>query len=190
MQLLTKNKFLKNEEFYINEILKGKIFIYPTDTLYGIGCDATNDKSISKIFKIKKRENKPCLIIIPSINWAKTNLILSDEQLNYITLMFKKQYSFIVKIKDKNSFSKNVNFDQETIGIRFPNNWFTKIITKINKPFLTTSVNISNNLYATNIDNMDDEIKKKVDYIIEDSDFKTQIPSKIIDLTQNYKKIR
>ena len=59
-----------NETEIIDFIRKGKIFIYPTDTIYGLGCDALNEKSVEKIKEIKKRDkDKPLSVIAPSKKW-------------------------------------------------------------------------------------------------------------------------
>lgn len=146
----------------IKEIKKGKIFIYPTDTIYGLGCDATNKDSVEKIKKIKKRDkNKPLSIIAPSIDWIKENLIIDVRLNDYLpgpyTIILKK------KIKD---FLLHVS-DTDSLGIRIPDNKTTKKIQKSNLPFITTSVNLSGEKNITKISEISNEILNQVDYVID-----------------------
>ena len=95
--MIIKEKKLTSEEI---ENLKTEVFIYPTDTIYGIGCDATNDKLVEKIREIKQRENKPFSIIAPSVQWIldnfNVNVRLIDKYLPgpYTLLLEKKQKNF------------------------------------------------------------------------------------------------
>lgn len=78
MKQVSKQEVLDNIDFYISEMTAGKIFIYPTDTLFGIGCDATNAAAVEKIFNIKQRQaNKSLLFIVPSLQWIADNCTLN-----------------------------------------------------------------------------------------------------------------
>jgi len=185
MKYLDLDYILKNLDFIIEEIRKGKIFIYPTDTVLGIGCDARNDDSVSKIFEIKKRDNKPFLIIVPNFNWIIRNCDINNDKLNFIENKLPGPYSFILKLK-KNNFltvSKKVISDNNTIGIRIPNCDFSRIVEEFGFPFITTSVNISGEKSAVNLNKVDDDILKKVDYVIDGNFNLTGNSSTIYDLT-------
>lgn len=190
MEILTKTQILENKEFYIKEILNGKIFIYPTDTIYGIGCNATLDKPIQKINQIKNRKNKASLIIAPTIDWIQKHTYITIEQVREITKKFKTQHSIILKLKNKEIISPHTNQNLKTIGIRHPNHWFTELITETNLPFTTTSVNLAGEESATSINKINPEISSQVDYIIEDDNSMTKKASTIIDLTKNNKILR
>ena len=146
------------------EILAGKIFIYPTDTIYGLGCDATNTESVEKIKKLKERDReKPLSIIAPSITWIKKNLII-EEGLD-IKKYLPGPYTLLLKKKDIN-FMNHVSSNTK-LGVRIPNNKFCRDIMKIGIPFITTSVNLSGEPFALKISDINPEILKSVDYIIE-----------------------
>ncbi len=144
------------------KILSGKIFIYPTDTVYGLGCDATNKNSVKKIKDIKFRDkDKPLSIIAPSIKWIKENCIIEYNIENYLP----GPYTLILK-------KKNVNFlnwvsETNTLGIRIPKNDFCDEIRKIGKPFITTSVNLSGENPAVSIKDINIKIIKQVDEVID-----------------------
>ena len=188
MKVLTRQQILKNEEFYIKEIKKGKIFIYPTDTIYGIGCIATNSKAIKKIRQIKERDKSPFSIIAPSKAWILDNCEVSD--IKYLDKL-PGPYTLILKLKNKTAISKETNPRFKTLGVRIPKNWFSKLLERANLTFITTSVNISGQKHLTNIKDLKKEIAEEVDYIIDSSTIKGKPstikgkPSTIIDLTGN-----
>lgn len=147
----------------IKAIKQGKIFIYPTDTLYGIGCDATNKKAVDKIKKIKKRDkDKPLSVIAPSLKWIKENLII-DKELN-LSKYLPGPYTIILKKKNKD-FLKHVS-NTDSLGIRIPKNKLTKTIQKSGVPFITTSINLSGQLAITNLKEVPENILDKVDIIV------------------------
>jgi L-threonylcarbamoyladenylate synthase len=150
------------------EILAGKIFIYPTDTLYGLGCDATNQQAVEKIKEIKSRDrDKPLSIIAPSLNWIKENLLIESNL--EINKYLPGPYTILLKKKDPNFLSHISNND--SIGVRIPAHPITQEIQKAGVPFVTTSVNLAGEPFATNLKEIKQEITEKVDFIIE-----SQIP--------------
>lgn len=150
-----------------NAILSGKLFIYPTDTIYGLGCDATNIKSVAKIKKIKKRDkDKPLSVIAPSISWIKENCIIEPD-LN-LDKYLPGAYTIVLKKKNKDFLNQVSSL--ETIGIRIPDCEFTKQIQKANVPFITTSVNLSGEKPAVKISEISKNIKNKADFIIKAED--------------------
>ena len=150
------------QEDIIKQIKQGKIFIYPTDTIYGIGCDATNKEAVNKIKHLKQRDKeKPFSIIAPSIKWIKNNLIV-DVNLNKY---FPGPYTVILKKKEKD-FLNHIS-STDSLGVRIPNNSFTKIIQKSGLPFITTSVNIQGEKPITSIREIPEQIKEQVDEIID-----------------------
>lgn len=154
-------------------ILQGKIFIYPTDTVYGIGCDALNKDAVEKIRQIKKRDQKPFSVIAPSVEWIKENCIVDYDLKKYLP----GAYTLILKKKNK-SFLNWVS-SAETLGVRMPNHSFAEKIQKINIPFITTSVNFSGEKPASDIKEVPQEILKAVDIIIDGGKLKRR-PSTLI----------
>ena len=146
-------------ESIISELSK-KIFIYPTDTIYGIGCNAENNKNVKEIRKIKKRDRKPLSIIAPSISY-----ILKNFEVNKIEKFLPGPYTLILKKKNK-EFLKHIS-NTEYIGVRIPNHAFTKFIQKTQKPIITTSVNFSGEKPANSIKEINKNILKKVDFVID-----------------------
>ncbi|HKL23118.1 MAG TPA: L-threonylcarbamoyladenylate synthase [Candidatus Nanoarchaeia archaeon] len=181
MKIITKNEFLENSDFYFNEIKSGKIFVYPTDTIYGIGCDAVNEKSITKIREIKQRESKPMSVIIPNIEWIEKNCFIDKSGKKELEKL-PGPFTFILKLKNFNSIAKDLLIgDLKSIGVRIPDNWFSSWLSKNKLVFVTTSVNVSGEPHLVDPKNLKKEIGNKIDYLISDEPL-TGNPSKIINL--------
>jgi len=150
------------ENKLVKQIKSGAIFIYPTDTVYGLGCNALNKKAVEKIKQIKGRDkNKPLSIIAPSKSWILKNLIAKKSIVNKY---LPGKYTLILKKKNPNylSYVSKTN----TLGIRIPKHKFTKLIQKAGVPFITTSVNLSGEKSASSLKDINKNIIKKVDMII------------------------
>jgi len=161
-----------------NQIKQGKIFIYPTDTIYGLGCDATNIQAVNKIKQIKQRDkDKPLSIIAPSINWIKQNCIIPKDL--DINKYLPGPYTLILK-KQKPNFLNHVS-NTDSLGIRIPNNNFTKKIQESKTPFITTSVNLSGEKSITHPNQVKEQIKDKVDIIIDEGELNGRPSTLIVD---------
>lgn len=155
---------MKQDEL-IKNIKQGKIFIYPTDTIYGLGCNAENKKSVDKIKKIKQREkNKPLSVIAPSMQWIKENCIVNVNLSKYLP----GPYTIILKKKNK-QFLNHVS-DTDYLGVRIPDNKFTKKIQKAKVPFITTSVNLAGEKPIKKISEIPEKIMGLVDVIIDEGE--------------------
>jgi len=167
--------FNKIEEI-TKAILSGKIFIYPTDTIYGLGCNAENKKAVEKIRKIKARDkNKPLSVIAPDIEWIKEHCIADN---NFIKKYLPGKYTIILK-KKKQNFLKWVS-NTNSLGIRIPANKFTKIIQGSGVPSITTSVNLSGEKPDVNLKEISHEIKNKADMVIKSTEPLSGKPSILI----------
>ena len=94
-----------------DQIKQGKLFIYPTDTIYGIGCDATNKTAVAKIKKLKARDkDKPLSIIAPSKAWIKEKCIVDTDLDKYLP----GPYTLLLEKKDKNFLSHVSNNDKNS----------------------------------------------------------------------------
>jgi len=135
---------------------KGEVIIYPTDTIYGIGCSAHNAKAVNKIRELKQRETKPFSIWAPSIEWVKQNCIIEQKYLE----MLPGPVTLIVKLKKPLAD----NICNETVGVRIPNHPFHEIVHRFGSPVITTSVNITGQPHITSVDDIP-ETFKEVAYI-------------------------
>jgi|SaaInlStandDraft_4_1057021.scaffolds.fasta_scaffold38759_2 L-threonylcarbamoyladenylate synthase len=163
----------------IKRMKAGEIIIYPTDTIYGIGCNASKPGSVSIVRDIKKRdENKPLSVIAPSKKWIYDHFEINKK--SYIQTL-PGPFTFVLNMK-RRAVARNVNPGSETLGVRIPYHAFTRLVQRANIPFITTSVNLSGQKPIREIKNIPRSILKKVDLVI-DGGFLPNYPSTIIDLT-------
>lgn len=161
---------------YTKDIEAGKIFIYPTDTIYGIGCDATNKRSVEKIKKLKERDGqKPLSVIAPSLAWIHEHLIVDFGLSEYLP----GPYTVILTKKDPH-FLEHV-CSNDTLGVRIPNCSFSKEVFETNVPFITTSVNVSGEPFAQSIAQVPQEIMENVDIVIDEGKLQGSPSTLIVD---------
>lgn len=141
------------------EILAGKIFIYPTDTIYGIGCNALDVEAVDRIKDMKGRDkDKPMSVIAPSVEWIRENCVVDVDLEKYLP----GAYTLILKKKDPD-FLKHVA-SGDTLGVRIPDCEFTAKVQEAGVPVITTSVNKGGEKPANSVSDIDKEILNKVDF--------------------------
>lgn len=182
-------EIIKFEDIDAKEIVKrmksGDIFIYPTDTIYGLGCNALKSGSVAEIRKIKRRDqNKPLSIIAPSKKWIYDNFEIIKK--SYIQTL-PGPFTFILKMKNR-CVARNVNPGGESLGVRIPYHAFSRLVQRSGVPFVTTSVNYSGQKPIRNIEEIPKSILRRVDVVIDDG-FLHNPASTIIDLTYEVPRI-
>ena len=182
MHIFTKTELRENFREIQERIKKGAVFIYPTDTIYGIGCNALDQKAVEKIRKLKERSTNPFSIIVPSKKWVEENCIVSKEAKEWLNKL-PGPYTLILKLKKKNAIAKSVNNGQETIGVRIPKHWFSEIVQELGFPIVTSSANRAGKPFMTSLEDVDEDIKDGVDFIIYEGEKKGR-PSKIVNLVE------
>ncbi|MFH1316520.1 MAG: L-threonylcarbamoyladenylate synthase [Candidatus Woesearchaeota archaeon] len=189
MQVITKEEFNLRKEELIDKIRHGSIFIYPTDTIYGLGCNALNAESVKKIREIKGRPKTPFSVIAPSKEWIIENTKCKDKTESQWINKLPGPYTLICKLKSKEIVSKEVNPGLDSIGIRIPDHWI-KDVSRIAKiPIVTTSANKVDKDFMTSLDDLDPEIRGDVEFIIYEGEKKGR-PSKIVFLDKKSVKIK
>lgn len=187
MRILTKEEFLLEKIQLIQEILDGIIFIYPTDTIYGIGCNATDEKAVGKLRELKGRPTNPFSVIAPSTEWIIQNCIISEKQKEYLELL-PGPYTLILKTKN-HPVAKSVNQGLNTLGIRIPDHWIRDVVKELGVPIITTSANKAGSEYMTSLEDLDESIKNNVGFIVYEGE-KEARPSKIIELIDKVRVIK
>jgi len=173
---------------------KGGNILYPTDTVWGIGCDATNSKAVAKIFILKSRpEKKSFIILLDSIEKIKEYVEVFPPQIKDLILHYNKPLT-IVFPKAKN-LAKNLISDDGSIGIRIVNHPFcTKLIKELGKPLVSTSANVSGSSTPILFRDISEYIKAKVNYVVDVDQYKLSptSPSTVIriETSGNYEIIR
>jgi len=180
METLSREGFEQQIEKMLGEMRLGKVFVYPTDTIYGIGCDATNPASVGRIRALKEREKRPFSVIAPSLEWIMCNCQVGRREKEWLEKL-PGPYTLIVRLANKAAVCPAVNYGLATIGVRMPNGWFTGAVAKAGIPFVTTSVNVTGKPFMTSAANINPGIKEDVDYLIDVGPLKNK-PSKVVDL--------
>ena len=140
--------------------------LYPTDTVWGIGCDATNEKAVSKIFEIKKRENsKSLVILVDSVEMLKKYVQLVPKNIMSYLSTIKKPTTIIYR--DPKGLAKNIVASDNTVAIRIVSHKFCKLlIQKFGKPIVSTSANISDEGTPRYFSEINESILDSVDHIV------------------------
>jgi len=178
---LVYNTNMKIKEI-ANVLNKGGIIVYPTDTVYGIGCLINFPNSIEKVFEIKQRsKTNPVLIMVRDLETLKEYTEFNLQEEKVILKNIKKPVSFVIPTK-KGKIPGIINANGNTVGVRFPNTRFLKKLFKeIQHPLITTSANISGEPFPRRFKEINEGILKKVDLTIKGRNLSGK-PSKLIDL--------
>ncbi len=170
-----------------NIIDKGGVIIYPTDTLYGLGVDATNTNAIKKLNDIKKRE-QVYSIIVNSLVMLKKYAVITDSSMKIIKECLPGPFTVILN-KKKSDLSNLVSLKLNTVGIRIPeHNFPLEIVKSLNRPIITTSVNIHGQKSLHDLNNISKNFNK-INIFSDDSLNKNSKGSTIIDCTKSKIKI-
>jgi L-threonylcarbamoyladenylate synthase len=188
MKTLSKEELMMGHMNVKDAVLDGEVFVYPTDTIYGIGCNALNKEAVDKIRKLKKREDDPFSVIAPSKEWILKHCEVSEEAQEWIDKL-PGPYTLILKLKGDNIVAPNVNPGKDTIGVRIPDHWITNIVQELDVPIVTTSANQHGKIFMTSADNLDPEIRKGLHFMVYEGEIKGR-PSKIVDLAGSKAQIK
>lgn len=158
--------FEKDIEQCLLALKTGGLILYPTDTIWGIGCDATNAESVEKIYKLKKRSDEKAMIVL-----------VADEKdvLNHVAATDLRVFDYLEKTKKPTTviyngalgLAENLTGRDGSIAIRICHESFCRqLIKRFRKPIVSTSANISGQPVAKTFAGISNEIKTGVDFIV------------------------
>lgn len=171
----------------VNLLKKGKVLLYPTDTIWGIGCDATNQKAVQNIFNIKGRQQTKSMIILLDDADKLSRYIKEVPPIAYDLISNSVSPLTIVYPGAKNIAKKLIAKDG-TIAIRIVKGRYSaEVIRRLDKPLVSTSANISGQPSPGIFSMISEDILNKVDYVVEHfrDITKTLKPSTIIKIESN-----
>ena len=155
-------------EKLIETLKSGGTILYPTDTIWGIGCDATNSEAINKVFEIKKREKNKSMIILVESPKILEDLVEVPEIAWEIIDLSEKPVTLIYDAPK--GLPKELLAEDGSIGIRLVKDLFLKkIITKLNKPLVSTSANFSGEKSPLQFSEISQKIVSAVDFVAEEN---------------------
>ena len=145
----------------------GGTILYPTDTVWGIGCDCTNERAVDKIFKIKKRDSSKSLVLLVDNDARLLRYVKTVPEIAWELMQYSDKPLTIVYPEGKN-VAKNMIGPDKSIAIRITSDIFCKsLIRSFDNGLVSTSANISGNASPENFSDIDEEILSAVDYVVD-----------------------
>lgn len=188
MKVIMKEEVETKLEEIKDSIIMGKLFIHPTDTIYGIGCNARSSSAVKEVRKVKQRQDTPFSVMAPSKRWIEENFEITKQAKKWLDKL-PGPYTLILKKKNPKCIAPEVAPGLDTIGVRIPKHWFTKIVEELKIPIITTSANQTGKVFMTSLEGLDPEVGKHMDFVIYEGEKKGR-PSDIIDLTKEETEIK
>jgi len=171
----------KNSQQIITKTLealkKGKVVVFPTDTVYGLICDAKNKEATERLYKIKKRpKNKLIPVFVSDIEMAKGIAEIDAKQEKFLKTVWPGATTCVLTVKSGGG----------TIGIRIPeNNWLLNLVRQLGRPLAETSANISGKPASVRMNEVlaqFDNQEEQPDLVINGGDLPISDPSRVLDL--------
>jgi L-threonylcarbamoyladenylate synthase len=150
----------------LNTLRKGGIILYPTDTIWGLGCDPTNESAVNGIFKLKSRvENKSLIILADGISMIE-RYVKDIPEIVYELIEVSDTPLTIIYPSGKN-LARGVCSDDGSLGIRICKDEFcSELISRFRKPIVSTSANLSGRPSPGNFSEIDKNLVDKVEYVV------------------------
>jgi tRNA threonylcarbamoyl adenosine modification protein (Sua5/YciO/YrdC/YwlC family) len=180
----TTNFTPSDVDFALNFLKKGDVIVYPTDTLYGLGCDILKKDAVQRIYKIKKLpKRKPLSIICSDFTQLSEFATVSNSAFRIMKELLPGPYTCILKATNK--VPKLLISKQRTVGIRIPDSPFIKsVIEKLGNPIITTSLTNNDDHFISEPSEIYHQYKHQIDILFASGSSST-LPSTVIDLTGN-----
>ena len=151
----------------VKVLKEGGLILYPTDTVWGIGCDATNEKAVEKVFKLKQREDSKALVLLASDLDMVARYIKEIPQMA-IQLVEVNDAPMTIVYPGAMGLAHNVIAEDGSVGIRIPLQGFClELVKRFGRPLVSTSANISGEATPKNYAEISPAIRDSVDYIID-----------------------
>lgn len=177
---------MENIDQIVAILKQGGIILYPTDTVWGIGCDATNANAVKKVYKLKQREDSKALICLVNNYSMLEKHIDNVPNIAYDILDLADSPTTIIYDAPA-GIAKNLVAEDNTLAIRIVKHKFCeKLIKYLGRPLVSTSANISGQPTPKSFEEISEAILKGVDYVVNlQSENKNAKPSTIIKLSNN-----
>lgn len=166
----------------VGTLSEGKTIIYPTDTVYGLGCLIDKEKALDKIFQIKQRPySKPLSIACGSIESARKYAHIGKKEEKYMKEKLGQHYTFL--LEKKNTLSEKITGKSDKVGLRIIHlPLIQQILEKTRSPIITTSANITGKRATNNISQINQKIIEKADLALDANTFGVGRPSTVVDM--------
>ena len=170
------------------EVMKnGGVILYPTDTVWGIGCDATNAEAVAKVYKIKQRDDSKALICLVDSDARLQRYVRNAPEVAWNVMELATKPTTVI-FDEAVNLAPNLIAEDGSIAMRITNEEFSKeLCYRFQKPIVSTSANISGQPAAQNYCDISEELLNAVDYICfsRRQEHKPHTPSSIIKIKNN-----
>lgn len=170
------------------EVMKnGGVILYPTDTVWGIGCDATNAEAVAKVYKIKQRDDSKALICLVDSDARLQRYVRNAPEVAWNVMELATKPTTVI-FDEAVNLAHNLIAEDGSIAMRITNEEFSKeLCYRFQKPIVSTSANISGQPAAQNYCDISEELLNAVDYVCfsRRQEHKPHTPSSIIKIKNN-----
>lgn len=206
---INKNKITQEQiDLIVDYLKRGRVLAYPTDTIYGLGCDAGDIRAIEKINRIKgERGHKPFLVLVSDLEMLKKYCVVSAEQEKYLKEVWHQPHAtplaplvrgvercpVTVILKNRKNLPKQLAGGLDSLAVRLTKNEFLiKIIDKCGFPLVSTSLNKTGEPPLSDVKNLEKYFEHLPDLAVDVGECKNVKPSRLVDLrdVKNIKVIR
>ncbi len=151
----------------IEVMQQGGVILYPTDTVWGIGCDATNEEAVKRVYEIKRRSDSKAMLVLVDSE-AKVEFYVKEVPLVAWDLMELSTKPLTVIFDGARNLAPNLLAEDGSVGIRITKEEFSRqLCMRFRKAIVSTSANISGQPSPANFSEISDEVKQAVDYIVQ-----------------------
>jgi len=158
---------VKNElSSALERLKKGQLILYPTDTVWGVGCDATNSDAVAKIYQLKNREESKSLVVLAS-SLEMLSEYIDEISKKVLEILSTTKKSTTIIYSNPKGLAHNTIAADNTIAIRIPKHKFcVQLIKALGKPIVSTSANISGDATPKSFSEISQPILDGVDYVV------------------------
>lgn len=180
-------KYTEDIKAAVDVMRKGGVILYPTDTVWGIGCDATNAEAVARIYKIKQREESKAMICLVDSDNRIQRYVRDVPEVAWDVMTLATKPTTVI-LDGANGLAPNLIGEDGSIAVRITKEEFSKeLCYRMQRPIVSTSANISGEPAAQNYRDISEEILNAVDYVCKSrrNEHKPHQPSSIIRLRKD-----
>ncbi|MBN2250602.1 MAG: threonylcarbamoyl-AMP synthase [Candidatus Altiarchaeota archaeon] len=167
--------------YVAKRLQEGCVIVYPTETVYGLGCSIGDIDAVNRVYEIKKRSgDNPLSVAFPDLETAKRYVRLDAQQEGFIRKNLGKPVTFIVR---KKGIPDEVTAGRDTVGMRIPDHALVReLLRKAGTPIVSTSANVSGEKAPAGFEEISREILSGVDLAIDSGRCRLGVHSKVVDV--------
>lgn len=159
-------EFEQDIQACIDVLRRGGLILYPTDTIWGIGCDATNAEAVQRVYKLKRRDDNKALIVLLDNEEHLNHYVIDVPDMAY-ELMGVAVNPLTLIYEGAFNLAPNLLGENDSVGIRVPREEFChQLCERFGRPIVSTSANISGDRSPENFSAISDAIKRGADYVV------------------------